>query len=1274
MIHGRTISVVAVFVLTLALAALPDSGTNQVGAVSPCANGNCETRSVSAFNLFSGSSQLGAAQEADVNTASVEEILEKGLALSEMSPVHLAFRGATTDGGVRCDWRGIARTAQQREQAVRFWLDLEQSEPLPPADEVERRFMVEFDRINPIYPETVRANFRAIARGGLSQDYQFLTCYVDFTVHEYLLGSGPTDTTLTVAYDRMGESRSFELYIRAHGAGEFGNEALMTRGEYEAHLDQFAFDLELFLGLLMEGRENVLFLAPMGSHNAVGIEAWQAVTQWDLQTADDDTVNAVRYGTSEQDPEHVQTLANLTTRVTTAATTDSFADDRISSPTGLTQEYRDIGAYDDIIPDDGSTDTFTPAQPPPMPTCALGTAVASPETDRGLVHDCGSLLAAKSTLAGTATLNWGTATASTSWDGVTISGTPSRVTGLALASKSLTGTISADLGELFELTTLNLSSNQLTGAIPDELGWLHNLTELRLTGNQLTGCMPVVLEDVATNDLSSLNLLYCQPPAPENLAVASPMEFSLTPSWDTVSNTTKYRLEYRPAGVGSWTVEDETLTGTSSTVENLPCKTEYQFRVSAYGSGTTYTAAWSEATPAITISTTECVSPVFPLNNMFTLGYSFPAGRELRTVMAEDPNRDQIMYAIINGNDAGLFNINSTTGTVSVAARVSIDLLPITLTIQARDPAGNTGQAQLTVDDPPTYAESCALYEPVEEPDMNPDLVEDCAATFEAGLALDGNLFWDLSTPMSDWYGVTIGGTPKRVTAVSVANRWLSGRIPSTLGSLTALTTLDLSNNQLTGGIPRELEDLTNLTTLRLSGNQLTGCIPFRLQNIGTHDLDSMGLPYCPPPAPANLTKGTIAETTAHLSWNSVDNASKYRTEYRVSGTATWTAEDDTITGTSHTVKGLTCNTRYQFQVSAYGDGVGHAEAWGTPTRPSYGTTTACVSPVFGETSYGFSVLENAAVGASVGTVSATDPTDDDVAYSITAGNESGKFTIGSSSGEITVAGSLDYTTEDSYSLTVKAADVNNHYAAVTAEIIVLRQVTVSFGQAEYSVDEDATSGVEITVVLSADAGREVTVPITTTHQGGTTSEDYTAIQASVTFGSGETTKTLQIVPVDDTVVDNDESIVFNFGTLPQGVTAGTPATATVTIQDNDVPHPVTLWTTTMTVGNYGGYLGYSTLSEPAVGSLSDDDFTWNGTTYTVTNILYNMYFDHLSIDFSTTLAGDVAGLTVHLDGLQLNMEDSTRGYRQPGWTPVILNWNVGDTVEVSLVYTASEN
>ncbi len=83
------------------------------------------------------------------------------------------------------------------------------------------------------------------------------------------------------------------------------------------------------------GSEALLFVVPLGAHNAIAVEAWQVVDQWDLQTVDG-TVNAVRHWAIEGDPEHTQTLARLKTRITTAAATDDFAGDRIANASGLT--------------------------------------------------------------------------------------------------------------------------------------------------------------------------------------------------------------------------------------------------------------------------------------------------------------------------------------------------------------------------------------------------------------------------------------------------------------------------------------------------------------------------------------------------------------------------------------------------------------------------------------------------------------------------------------------------------------------------------------------------------------------------------------------------------------------------------------------------------------------------------------------------------------------------------------------------------------------------
>ena len=135
----------------------------------------------------------------------------------------------------------------------------------------------------------------------------------------------------------------------------------------------------------------MVFLAPMGAHNAIAIEAWQVVAQWDVETVDG-TTNIIRHGTYAGDPEHTQTLANLRTRITTAATSDAFANNRIANVSGLQAYYTTIGAYEDITPDDGQTTTFTPAQPLPMRPCANGTAVPNPRDNRMLVQDCEVLL------------------------------------------------------------------------------------------------------------------------------------------------------------------------------------------------------------------------------------------------------------------------------------------------------------------------------------------------------------------------------------------------------------------------------------------------------------------------------------------------------------------------------------------------------------------------------------------------------------------------------------------------------------------------------------------------------------------------------------------------------------------------------------------------------------------------------------------------------------------------------------------------------------------
>ena len=125
--------------------------------------------------------------------------------------------------------------------------------------------------------------------------------------------------------------------------------------------------------------------------------------------------------------------------------------------------------------------------------CEQGAAVPDPSNNPGLVRDCAILLAAKDTLRGTATLDWSASTAVGDWTGITLAGTPPRVSRVVVTDAGLDGTIPATLGGLEELQQLNLGDNALTGTIPGELGGLSKLWLLHLAGNDLTGPLPAEL-------------------------------------------------------------------------------------------------------------------------------------------------------------------------------------------------------------------------------------------------------------------------------------------------------------------------------------------------------------------------------------------------------------------------------------------------------------------------------------------------------------------------------------------------------------------------------------------------------------------------------------------------------------------------------------------------------------------------------------------------------------------------------------------------------------
>lgn len=1064
--------------------AAPSPTAADVSAPAPLATSD-EPRDVSAFDLFSGRRGSGAPLSGSYESATVEEVLELGLEAIGASPTHIAFRGTADADSVRCDWRGIARTPAQREEALRLWFRLGDDDPIPDARLAAAIFEASLEVISPNYKETAKSNFEAMAMGGLSTEYLFLTCYANYAVSEYLLGNGPTK--ITAAYDRMDEARSYDLHLREHEEGQFGDVPLDARESYSASLDSAVADAERALRERVGNSEAVVFLAPMGDHNAIAVEAWQAVAQWDVQRADDGTVNAVRYGAPSGDPESSQTLANLKSRVSAAtapptptptpiynsgnidydpdATSATSTVRRIGNVSGLAAHYRSIGAYGDITPGDSSSDTFTPAQPPPM-------HVPPPA--------------------------------------------------------NLTATLSGDNGA------------------------------------------------------------------------------SLT--WSAASGASGYDIQRRiQADDSLWEPESSGQTAASLTVSGLLCETTHEFRVGAYGDGTTFsdrTGLWSDAV-SLAIGACSAKSPKFAADS-----YSFEtdtlaaSGAVVGTVSATDANGDSVSYSFAEAGIVGGAPVVSSVLATSGSEQVRLDIDPSSgelklfgplgalagssynLTIGASDGKGGTATVGATL---AITAPTCASGTAVANPESHHWLVQDCLALLALKDALQGtaSLNWSASSAVSGWDGVTVSGTPKRVTGLDLRSKSLNGTLPAGLARLSKLSVLRLGGNSLTGSIPAELGGLSHLETLGLAnnalsgdvpaslgglrnlawvrmfaGNALTGCVPRGLKNVADGDAASSGLADCnsapafgsasyafsvsedsavgavvgtvsttdadgdsptyaisagnadgkfaigadtgeitlaaaldyekttsysltvtvtdgfggsataavsvsvtdvvdAPPAPTGVSASQSSGTFT-VSWSAVSGADLYRIGYRVQGAGgAWIYLPTTSATTlaySPTVAS-SCGKTYEFRAEARGGGTVHAAVWGEASATASASADACNRlPAFEKSSYSFAVLE---MTTRVGTLRATDPDGETVTYSIASGNADGKFALaletfgGARRARLSATSELDYETKSAYSLTIRATDTRGGYTDVAVKISV------------YDVSEDppvALSGVSASV------------------------------------------------------------------------------------------------------------------------------------------------------------------------------------------------------------------
>ncbi len=112
----------------------------------------------------------------------------------------------------------------------------------------------------------------------------------------------------------------------------------------------------------------------------------------------------------------------------------------------------------------------------------------------------------------------------------------------------------------------------------------------------------------------------------------------------------------------------------------------------------------------------------------------------------------------------------------------------------------------------------------------------------------------------------------------------------------------------------------------------------------------------------------------------------------------------------------------------------------------------------------------------------------------------------------------------------------------------------VSVVASEPTAAEDGSAGGQFTVSRTGETTAALTVSYT---ESGTATAgvDYVGLGGSVDIATGQTSATVDVVPLDDSLVEDDELVILTLS-ADAAYNVGTPGNATVTIESDDVGPP----------------------------------------------------------------------------------------------------------------------
>ena len=129
-------------------------------------------------------------------------------------------------------------------------------------------------------------------------------------------------------------------------------------------------------------------------------------------------------------------------------------------------------------------------------------------------------------------------------------------------------------------------------------------------------------------------------------------------------------------------------------------------------------------------------------------------------------------------------------------------------------------------------------------------------------------------------------------------------------------------------------------------------------------------------------------------------------------------------------------------------------------------------APIFGQLMYKWTLNESASTGSEYSEIEATSNDGSDITYSFTDGNDTGLFYINPSTGVVSLVGNLDYETDRTHSLVIRATDGESRQSSVLLLVQVLNEnefAPVILPSTVFQVAQNAPIGYPIGVIDCSD-------------------------------------------------------------------------------------------------------------------------------------------------------------------------------------------------------------